>query len=258
MARSELEVLVDDLFRLGDYNKWEKPKQPDNISWFHENRKPFSLSDSQIYQNEELIVKRLENLVETGADITKKAYLIGNINNPVILQAALKLGANPNTLGKTGLLPIERAFSKGRSSVVEVLISDPNFDFQQRDRTGLNVLFMAIGTGKYKIASNVLAIKPELSLERDFDNSTIMLCLANYLSSKQKMNSKVITFLNSCMNYASKQNVYFSVTETNNKNQSISSLYPALGEFISEKQALDLLQKLGKKENETKKINFKI
>jgi hypothetical protein len=70
--------------------------------------------------------------------------------------------------------------------------------------------------------------------------------------------TKVVKFANSFMNYILELGHDFSATEVNSKNKSVTSLFPALSEIITEKQALDLEQKLSKKEDETKKTKFKI
>lgn len=254
MAKKDrLEVLVDDLVRLGDYSRWEDPKQTENIDWFNTHG-----NGIQSYQIDKLVISRLEELVNQGADLTNKAYLFANVNSPELLKAALRLGANPNIPGKTGLIAIDRAFSKGRTSIVEALIEDTKFDLNTKGRNNQNILFTAISSGKYKIANNIFSKNPELALERDDSNSTIMMCLAEHLSSGKKINSKVLTFVNSCMNYALNLNHNFSPTETNKNNQSIGSLCFELAAIITEKQALDLETKLSKKDVETKNTKFKI
>lgn len=280
--KDALEILVHDLFRLGDYSRWESPKQKENIEWF--NRSANSSAESGkiegiliqkeeiykhgmtdfksnlhkvAYQMDDLVIARLNELVNQGADLTEKAYLIANVNSPKILEAALKLGANPNLPGNTGILPVDRAFYKGRTSVAEVLVSSPNFDFSQKGREGKNALFMAVDNGRYKVANVIFERKPEISLERDAENSSILMVLASYLS-KNKLNSKTYTFVNLCVNYALNSNHEFSTTEVNKKNQSIVSLCPELASIITEKYALDLEQKLSKKEGDINKAKFKI
>jgi hypothetical protein len=248
----KLNVLVDDLVRLGTHGEWITPAQKENLEWFA----PYG-EIRLYYKNSNLVIKRLSELVNAGADLTDKAYIISNVGDAEVLNAAFKFGADPNMYGRSGLLPIDRALNRNRSSVAEAIINHPNFDFYQKGRHGENVLFMAVQGGSYKLATKILSIKPELCLERSSDNSSIMMAVAFQLNSKPKLLPKVIKFINACLAYADNNNYDFSVTEVNKKGNSVLSHSPILANYLTEKKVLDLNQNLSKKEDTTKKI-FKL
>jgi hypothetical protein len=248
----KLNSLVDDLVRLGTHGEWEVPAQKENLDWFA-NHGELRL----YYRNTDLVIKRLTELVHAGADLTDKAYIISNVGNAELLIAAFNFGADPNKPGRSGLIPIDRALNRNRTKVAEAIINHPNFDFYQKGRNGENVLFMAVQGGSYKLANKILSIKPELSLERSSDNSSIMMTLAFQLHPISRLLPKVVKFINSCLAYADSQNYDFSVTEINKKGNSILSHSPVLANYLTEKKVLDLNQNLSKKEDTTKKI-FKL
>jgi hypothetical protein len=250
--QNRVDKLVDDLVRLGAHGEWDPPVQQENLDWFA----PYGYLRQQ-YRKDALVVKRLTELVQAGANLKDKAYIIANINNCALLEAAFKFGADPNMPGRSGLIPIDRALNRNRGGIAELIIGHPDFNFDQKGRNNQNVVFMTIDAGKYKIANKIITIKPEFILERDNDNSTIMLAVARQVAFKPKLTPNIIKFINACLNYANEQNYDFSINEINKRGDSILSRSPKVAEYITEQKVLDLNQKLSKKEDTTKKI-FKL
>lgn len=239
-SQKELDILVKDLVRLGDFSSWEAPIQPSNLKWFNEN------TNGDIYRNIILTAKRLEELVQLGADLTKHAYLIANINCPEILKIALKYGANPNLPGSNGILPIDRAIPRGRSSIAKLLINNQQFNFLSQESS--NVLLLSLKYGKYKFAIDIANKRPNLIMTKNHEGSTPLIILSQFLhknfSKKEKITSKIISFVNIVYDYYLKQNNYINIHEINNLGQSIITLSPQLALFISEKNAKSLKEKL--------------
>ncbi len=244
---NKLEILVKDLFRLGDYSSWAAPKQPENSEWFAKNNKK--------YDDGEAVAKRLEELINLGADITDKIYLISNVNRlePVIV--ALNHGGNPNLPGKNGILPCDRAIDRGRTKIAEAIISSPNFNF--KSNLDANTLFLAINNGRYKLAMQIAEKNPELLATKNSSENSIIYCLSEYLSKGNKINSKVFSFLEQTLKYYSENNISFSARESKN-NKTIANNSIEIATFITEKEALKLETLLPKKENNDKKDHFKI
>lgn len=250
--QSRVDKLVDDLVRLGSHGEWEPPAQPENLDWFA----PYGYIRQQ-HRKDELVVKRLTELVQAGANLKEKAYIIANINNCALLEAAFTFGADPNMPGKSGLIPVDRALNRNRGGIADLIISHPDFNFDQKGRHNQNVLFMAVDAGKYKIASKIITIKPEFILEKDADNSNIMMAVSRQVAFKPKLTPNIIKFINSCLDYANLHDYDFSVNEINKRGDSILSRSPKVAEYITEKKVLDLNKNLSKKEDTTKKI-FKL
>lgn len=252
MDKVRLDKLVDDLVRLGSHGQWVPPAQMENINWFESYG-----TIGNNYQSDNLAVKRLTELVDAGADLTTKAYIISNVGNVALLEAAFKFGADPNIPGKSGLTLIDRAFNRNRAGIAELAIENPHFNMEQKGRYGQNVLFMAIEAGKYKIAQKIISIKPELILEKNAEDSNIMMAIASQVGAKDKLMPNVIKFINSCLTYADSHNYDFSISKIDKRGKSILSQSYKVSEYITEKKVLDLNNNLSKKEDTTKKT-FKL
>lgn len=239
---NKLDVLVKDLFRLGDYSSWAPPKQTENIQWFS--------SQNKKYDDGEAVAKRLQELITIGADVSDKIYLISNVNRlePVIV--ALENGGDPNLPGKNGILPCDRAIDRGRTKIAEAIISSPIFDF--KSNLDANTLFLAINNGRYRLATQIADKKPELLATRNSTNNSIIYCLSEYLSKGNKINSKVFSFLEKTLKYYEENNINFSVGESKN-NKTIANNSIEIATFITEKEALKLDCLLPKKENNDNK-----
>ena len=244
--------LIDDLIRLGNSGEWDVPIQKENIDWFAQYG---SLRD--IYCNTNLIIKRIDELVHAGADLTGKAYAFSNVNNEVLLNKAFEYGANPNIPGSIGLLPIERALNRGRFTIVDMLINHPDFDLNQTGRYKQNILFMAVESNKFKMALKIFDINPKFSLSKDMDNSSILMATAYKIKDKEKLTPNIKKFIKLCLDYSSTVNSEFSISEINKKGDSIFSIAPILAQIIMERNVLDLNENLSKTDEVTKKI-FKL
>lgn len=245
-SAEKLEKLVKDLVRLGDYSRWEPPKQPENISWFNQQGN---------YQDGNICAKRLEELALLGANLKDKAYLISNVNRSELLDVALKYGADPNLPGKSGGLTIDRALARGRTDIAQSLINHPEFNFVSDTHT--NALFLSLDNGRYKLAQDILEKKPELFFTKDKSENTPLIVLAQHLAKGNKFNSKAIKFVKACLDYADKLGVYIDLHESNKAGQNISHFSLEMSTMITEKYALDLNSKLSKKDNQTSR-NLKI
>lgn len=244
---NKLEILVKDLFRLGDYSNWAPPKQIENIKWFETNHKK--------YDDGEAVAKRLEELINLGADITDKMYLISNVNRVEPVVVALKFGGDPNLPGKNGILPCDRAIDRGRTKIAEAIVNSPNFNFKSNLDT--NILFSAINNGRYRLASQIAEKKPELLASRNSSNNSIIYCLSEYLSKGNKINSKVFSFLEITLKYYEENNINYTIAESKN-NKTIANNSVEIATFITEKEALKLSSLLPKKELTDKKEYSKI
>lgn len=225
----KLEILVKDLFRLGNFSNWVPPNQIENINWFQHNNK--------VFNDGEAVAQRLKELISIGADISNKFYLISNVNKIEPVKVALNFGSNPNIPGKSGMLSIDRAITKGRTKIAEAIIDYPDFNFNSN--LAKNVLFLAIENGKYQLANKIAVKKPELLSSNNEEGNSIIYSLSEYLSNGNKINSKVYLFLEKALQYYNQKNIDFSILESKNgktiKNNSIE-----IAEFILEKQALKL------------------
>ena len=249
MDDKKLDKLVLDLVRLGDYSNWVEPKQPENIDWF------IKKGSIKLYTDGKIASERLEELAKAGADMTNKAYIIGNVNCTELLEVALKYGADPNMPGKTGILPFDRAMYRGRTKIASLLVNHPNFDFSKYD---INPLLSSLENGRYKLAMDIVDINPKLMIEEDKHGNNAMIAISKYLST-HKINSKAITFIKKCLDYADTHNVLFGVNKVNKSNQSISSLSIEVATLITEHYALCLNKELTQKENKNNSsVKFKI
>ncbi len=253
-SNSPLDLLVYDLIRLGDYSNWSPPKDPENISWF--------LKHNGKYHDEELASQRLEELAILGANLSDFAYSIANINRPKMLEIAFKYGADPNKKGirfgsvkdNSGLTPIERAIYKKRTKIAETLISHPNFNFQLDTPQGkTNVLFITIENGNLTLANKIIKIKPELILEQPEVGSNILLSLSIYLSKGKKLNSKILTFTNDCLDYADNHGFHFSINTANQRGQTILSSSQEIATLITERLFNSLKNSIDNTNNQTTK-----
>jgi hypothetical protein len=244
---NKLDVLVKDLFRLGDYSNWAPPKQTENIQWFTKQNKKFD--------DGEAVAKRLEELISLGANIQDKVYLISNVNRVEPVIVALKHGGNPNLPGKNGILPCDRAIDRGRTKIAEAIINSDKFNFISN--LDANVLFLAINNGRYKLATQIAEKKPELLGIKNSSNNSIIYCLSEYLSKGNKVNSKVFSFLDITLKYYEDNNIDVFVAESKN-NKTIANNSIEIATFITEKQALKLNSLLPKKENNDRKDYSKI
>ncbi len=181
--KEHLNKLVQDLFRLGAYSAWVAPKLEENQLWFR--------NQGSTYDNGEAVAKRLEELILSGADIKDKLYLIANVNKAEPVEVALKYGADPNLKSKSGILPIDRSLYKGRTKIAQAIIKAPNFNFVSD--THNNSFILSVSLGKYKLANDILKLKPELVFSKDKRGMSPFYCLAEHV--KEKMNSKVATLL---------------------------------------------------------------
>ena len=243
--QDHLDKLVKDLFRLGDYSSWISPKMSENIEWFTKNKKTF---------NSTAVAQRLEELINLGANVVDKAYLIANVNAPEALKVALENGANPNLKGKTGILPIDRALYKGKTKIAELLINSNRFDFKTEEG---NVLFLAINTGKYKLANDIILKKPELIADNNKDGKSVLYTLSEYLSRGNKINSKVLTLTCSILNQAEIQNIDFTIAEIHN-GKTLANNSPEIATLVTERFAIKLDKNLPKKENDNITIKKQI
>ena len=234
-----LNRLVKDLFILGPNSSWCPPCEPENLSWFQEN----SPGVNHSYQSPSLVVKRLKELVDRGADLTNLASRIANVNVHEALAFALEARANPNMPGRSGMLPIERAISRGRGKIAELLMNHPDFDFMAHSDHSDNILQLALSKEKYQAAQIIFTKNPEFILVKDKDGSSVMLYLADSLRNK-KINAKAMFFIKSCLSYASDNNVQFDINECNKFNQSIKTLSSDLARLITEQNIIDLKNKL--------------
>ncbi len=243
MDKEKLEKLVLDLVRLGDYSSWIEPKQPENVAWFSQRG-----NIKTIYKDGKVASKRLEELALLGANLIDKAYIIGNVNCPELLEVALKYGADPNIPGKSLIFPYERAVYKGRTQIASLLIHHPQYDFNQFGQQ--NALFTALQLGRYKLANEISDIKPELMLTVDKNGNNSLMCISQHLA-KHKINSKAITFIKKCIEYCEQNGESITINAVNKQGQSIASLSQDVATLITEYQSFNLANKLSKKDNLT-------
>lgn len=240
-----LSFLVNDLFRLGDYSNWIAPKKTENLNWYK--------SKNKNYDDGASVAQRLEELILMGADVSDKVYLMANINKVEPLQVALKYGANPNLPGKNKILPIDRAFYRGRTKIAQAILECPTFDFKSQEHS--NALFLAIQNGKYKLANFIAQKRPDLILSKDKNDESVIYSLSKYLASNKStgINSKVFTLLDTFYKYAETKDFQFSPNESHN-NKTVANLSPEIALYLTEKAALKLEKEL---EKNTEKLDVK-
>ncbi len=243
--KAHLNKLVQDLFRLGDYSSWVAPKMEENTSWFFNN--------NSSYDNGLAVSKRLEELILAGAEIKDKLYLISNVNKIEPVEVALKYGADPNQRSKSGMLPIDRAIYKGRTKIAQALIKNPNFNFVSD--THNNAFILAVSQGKYKLANDILKIKPEFVFSKDKRELSPFYCLAEHV--KEKINSKVATLLKDMLQKLDEKNEYYSIAESN-KGISTSNQSQVIATLITEYYALKLKKELDDKPKSSIRVSNKI
>ncbi len=243
---AHLDKLVNDLFRLGDYSSWNAPKQDENVTWYSKKGLKYDHGPS--------VAERLEELIKMGANVKEKAYFISNINRPEPLAVAIKYGADPNLAGKNGILPIDRALDRGRTKIAEILVNAEGFNFKSNQYS--NALFLSIVNGKYKLANDICKVNPSLILAKNSTDNTVVFALAEHLGrGTNKINSKVLTLLNTILDFAETQNYYFSMGESKG-NMTIANQSPEMATMITERYALKLSEELcNKEENFTSKKN---
>lgn len=198
MTKNINDKLFQDLFRLGDHSSWIQPKQKENIEWFKKEAPNLELRD--VYQKEDLLIKRITELVEAGANPSNKTYLVANVNKVRVLEQAYKLGADPNMCGKTGLSICYRAISRGRTDIVKLTMEQPSFDFNAQfdPRTpGDNILLSSIAKGRMELANQIIDLNPLLSLKSDGNGNNAFDFIGELMNSATKPpKSKILLLTN--------------------------------------------------------------
>ena len=98
------QILLKDLFCIGDFGAWAAPKSKDNIDWFTQkmldetpdlNLKIFSFKFHFLENYPHLFEQRIKLLITKGADISNLAYPIANIidNLPALKRRGFPLWA---------------------------------------------------------------------------------------------------------------------------------------------------------------------
>ncbi|NCP98213.1 hypothetical protein GW796_00690 [archaeon] len=235
----ELNKLVLDLFILGHHSTWVTPVNPINLDCIklkNNGQDPITLFNDN-KTRKDVIAKRLIDLISQGADVSKMVYNVAQVNSPQLLQIVFDNGGDPNCVGKNKILPIDRAIYKKRGSLFVMLINHPEFNMNPQ------VLFSSLKHHRHSLTTAIIEKNIEFTTYTDEKNNSSLLLLAKSCQNK-KLNKKVLTIINKCIDYGLNTNHQYNINSANTSGETIFSLSPEIAFLVTEKNALDLASKL--------------
>lgn len=229
------QILLKDLFCVGDFGAWAAPKSKDNIDWFTQkmleetpdlNLKIFSFKFHFLEKYPHLFEQRIKLLITKGADISNLAYPIANINKPDILRYCLDLGANPNIPNGKGNLPLNRAIDRNRSTIATIILEHSSFDFFHHFTLGSKnqkeLFYTLFDKGFNSGLLKIFKKDPELLLAQDSFGNTVFHYL-DKITQKGKSKSKNLNeILLFCLDHLRTNGIYFNPNQANQRGETIT------------------------------------
>lgn len=206
---NDINIQAKDFFRSGNSGAVEKPQNPYNILWIIENCEPKlnvpSLNkllkecikndvnythnrdlkvteNGKIYSlnktlmNSEYVLKRLTYLQDQGLKLNSEGNAIVRYGSLDILKKAIECGLNINYIDeKTLNYPLRTALVRKKTKIGEYLYSLPNINKDYIDKSGYNIVHLAINREAWNLVKSLWKDNPEKFFEESEDNKEIAL-----------------------------------------------------------------------------------